>query len=66
VTLLFQVTAPHFVAGLVVDAGRVVRAAPILAWTVGKTRDHLRPYFRRKRWEVKYVALPTAGKDVLP
>ena len=53
--MLFQVTAPHFCAGLVVDGDRVVRAAPILRWTVGKNRAYLREYFTRKGWRVEFV-----------
>jgi hypothetical protein len=53
---LWQVTAPHFCAGLLTDVGGVVvRAAPVLRWCVGKTRDGLRPYFARKGWEVRLV-----------
>ncbi len=52
---MYQVTAPHFCAGLIVDGEKVVRAAPILGWTVGKSRDELRRYFARKKWSVRYV-----------
>ena len=33
---LAYVEAPHFTAGMVIQAGEVVRAAPILKWTVGR------------------------------
>jgi hypothetical protein len=52
---LYRVVAPHFVAGIVADGGRVVDAAPILAWSVGETREHLRDYFASKRWRVEFV-----------
>jgi hypothetical protein len=46
---LWQISAPHFCAGLETDAaGVVVAAAPVLRWCVGRTRDALRPYFARK------------------
>jgi hypothetical protein len=48
---LVRVVAPHFVAGMLVDGDRVVRAAPILKWAIGKNRDFLRTYFRNKGWK---------------
>lgn len=50
---LYRITAPHFCAGLVVIDGRIVRAAPILRWTLGKTPRQVWPYFRRKRWQIE-------------
>jgi len=53
--MLVQVTAPHFVAGLVMENDIVIEAAPILRWAIGKKRDWLRSYFERKDWTVKVV-----------
>ncbi len=47
-----RVVAPHFVAGLEAVDGKVVRAAPILRWTVGKRLENLWPYFALKGWAV--------------
>ena len=53
---LWQVTAPHFCAGMLTDGGGVtVLTAPILAWAVGKTRAQLRTYFAKKGWTVRFV-----------
>jgi hypothetical protein len=49
---LVSVTAPHFCAGIVIDRGKVIEAAPILGWTLGKPYAWLQTYFKRKRWEV--------------
>lgn len=56
--LVVRVVAPHFVAGVVIDRPdhRVVRAAPILAWVIGKHEDELRTYFRRKGWNASIIA----------
>jgi hypothetical protein len=54
-TILVQVTAPRFCAGIVLTGDVVTEAAPILAWTVGKRRDWLREYFRRKDWTAVIV-----------
>lgn len=50
---LVRVVAPHFVAGLEVDpkTSRVVRAAPILQWTVGKHSIEVSADFYRKGWK---------------
>jgi hypothetical protein len=55
VTFLVRVVAPHFVAGLVIDARteRCVDAAPILAWCVGRASLELRQYFDSKGWNTE-------------
>jgi hypothetical protein len=53
---LWRVVAPRFVAGLVTVGERVTEAAPILRWTVGRTRAELRAYFARRGWAVSRVS----------
>lgn len=53
--MLVRVTAPHFVAGLVMRDGRCVHAAPILRACVGKDATALREVFRRKGWRAGVV-----------
>jgi hypothetical protein len=61
---LVRVAAPHFVAGLVMESAtpedKCARAAPILAWAVGKPRSELRRYFASKGW----TATIETGKGV--
>lgn len=53
--LLYQVTAKHFCAGIIVsNEGVCMSAAPILKWAVGRRRDFLRSYFRSRGWIVTY------------
>ena len=54
-TTLIRVVAPHFVAGLEIEAGRCVRAAPILRWAIGRTEAELWRYFRRKGWQAEAI-----------
>lgn len=54
-TRLFQITAPHFVAGLEVRGQKVVRAAPILGWTVGRSLGRVAAYCREKNWSIVAV-----------
>lgn len=50
--LLMRVVARHFVAGLLIEGGRVVQAAPILMWTRGKTLEYVSAYCARKGWRI--------------
>ena len=74
--LLYQVDAPPvvglapkcgkagFCAGLVVGSDdRVTEAAAVLRWTIGKHRDELRPYFKRRGWKVTYCGPYKAKKE---
>jgi hypothetical protein len=62
---LVRVSAPHFVAGLVMESAtpedKCVRAAPILAWAVGKGRSELRRYFAGKGWTASIEGLKHVG-----
>lgn len=67
--MLMRVVAPHFVAGVVVELGgppdlplcealyygRVIEAAPILHWSVGRIYEHLWSYAQRKGWQIEIV-----------
>lgn len=53
--MLVRVVAPHFVAGLEIENGRCVSAAPILGWCVGRTVNMLRAYFQRRGWKAHVV-----------
>jgi hypothetical protein len=52
-TQLYRISAPHYVAGLVVLNGFVCRAAPILQWAVGKRWSFCEDYFLGKRYKVE-------------
>ena len=52
-TQLMRIEARHFVAGLVTDEQmRVIRAAPILAWALGKNFEVVAGTLNRKRWRI--------------
>ena len=52
---LVQVKAPHFTAGMVLGKTKIINAAPILRWTIGKTMKDLSRYFKRKHWEYEII-----------
>jgi hypothetical protein len=62
---LARVTAPHFVAGIVMQDDVVTEAAPILKWTIGKKREELRTYFDQKGWKGAIVPSHTAEHEQL-
>lgn len=47
---LVRIVAPHFVAGLVADNGRVARTAPILGYMHGWDGARVAAYVKRKGW----------------
>jgi len=58
-SLGFRIVAPHFVAGGEVRNGVCIRAAPIIGYMLGWTRQEIREYCRIKGWLVK--KLPSGG-----
>lgn len=48
--MLYQVNAPHFCAGLIVEQDKVAGTAPILAWSIEKDWKWLTTYFQSKKW----------------
>lgn len=49
---LLVIDAPHFYAGAIYDERNiVVRAAPIIKWSVGKSVAEVIAYCQRKRWK---------------
>lgn len=56
---LLRIVAPHFVAGAewvkVGDEWECVRAAPIIAWMVGKRPAFVRDYLRRKGYVFEWI-----------
>lgn len=52
---LYQVTAPHFCAGVIVRGGFIVEAAPILKWTIGQPYLKLGVYCKQKGWKLLEV-----------
>lgn len=63
-TMLAQITAPQFVAGIELDNDRVTKAAPIVGYMKGWRRDSVRSYCELRGWRVRVIhadqATPTA------
>lgn len=52
---MLSVTAPRFVAGLILNDDRVTEAAPILRYMTGWTRARVLSYCRSRRWALTEV-----------
>jgi hypothetical protein len=50
---MMTITAPHFCAGLVLEHGVVVRAAPILGYMKGWKAERVRGYALLRGWVVE-------------
>lgn len=53
--ILARIEAPHFVAGLDIEARRVTRTAPILAYMAGWPVRRVLVYCKRKQWLFRRV-----------
>jgi hypothetical protein len=62
-SLLAQINAPHFCAGIVLENDRVVKVPPILNYMWGWHRDYVRNYCDRKHWTIKVVTEFGASVD---
>lgn len=51
----YRVSAPHFVAGVVVYNGLIINAAPILKWCIGNRLSYFRGYCDKKKWQIEKV-----------
>ena len=53
---LILIDAPHFYVGVEVnDKGTIVRAAPIIRWSVGKQLTTVLSYWMRKGFKVEEI-----------
>jgi hypothetical protein len=55
VEILAQVSAPHFVAGIVLCDDKVTKAAPILRFMRGWSRDRVRSHCHENNWDIRVV-----------
>lgn len=53
---LVRIVAPHFVAGIEAENGRVIIAAPILRYMLGWSGKRVASYCAKKGWTWEVVA----------
>jgi hypothetical protein len=52
--MLYQVTSSYYCAGIITtNSGFVIKAAPILKWTIGKSIKYLQQYFTTKGFTIQ-------------
>jgi hypothetical protein len=62
---LYQVSAPHFTAGVLVYSGVVTKAAPILKWAIRQDFTEFRKYAKSKGWTVARVSREEKEDELL-
>lgn len=50
-----QIRAPHFCAAVSIRDGKVLEAAPILAYMRGWSEERVMDYARQKGWQWRWV-----------
>jgi hypothetical protein len=45
---LIQITTSYFCCGIIIAAGRVLHAAPILQWAIGKPEEDVHQWVRNR------------------
>lgn len=53
---LYQITSRYFCAGIEVAGGRVVKAAPIVKYMIGRSMEWVRAYCFKKGFTIIRVA----------
>lgn len=54
--MLFQVIAPHFCAGIVVEDGEIVAIAPIIAYMKKWDPNRIYDYVKHKGWKINCIS----------
>lgn len=54
---LYWIESDNFCAGIIVSREKVVRAAPILYWMMGKHIRYIETYCQKKKWIFKKVEI---------
>ena len=57
---LLVIDAPHFYCGVILNAHRAVRAAPIVRYLLHWPRNRIEQYCRKRGWQCEVFDLPEA------
>jgi hypothetical protein len=52
--MLIQITTTYFCAGIIAKNNIIIKAAPILKWTIGKDVIFVKNYFSKKKVLLKW------------
>jgi hypothetical protein len=61
---IWQITAPHFTAGIIVVGDTVADAAPILRWAIGKPWEKVREHCIAKSWHGQRCPAELSYSDI--
>jgi len=51
----FYISLPYATFGIISSEGKIIEAAPIAAWMIGKTLQEIKPWLVKRRAVVKEV-----------
>lgn len=54
-TKLYQISAPYYTAGLVIENEKCTLAAPIIKWMIDKEFDVIKEYCNRKKFKIEEI-----------
>lgn len=60
---LFVIDAPHFYCGVILQADRAVRAAPIVRYVLHWPRARIEQYCRKRGWPCEVLDLAEASHE---
>lgn len=60
---LLVIDAPHFYCGVILQADRAVRAAPIVRYVLHWPRARIEQYFRKRGWQCEVLDLAEASHE---
>jgi len=52
---MIRITAPHFCAGAIFRHGKIVEAAPIIKWMIGRSVADMRRYCEQMAWRFEML-----------
>lgn len=55
-SILYRITSPRFVAGIIIEDGRVTETAPIIYWLRGKPVEDLKTILVKYGWKIERVS----------
>lgn len=55
--IIVAIDAKYFYAGIIIEGGKVIDAAPIVRYMIGWSRAKAAAYVGRKRWKVTVINL---------
>jgi hypothetical protein len=53
--MLYQITSGYYCAGFIIKNGKVINAAPIIRWMMGRHIDYVTQYCTYKKFKLEKI-----------